>query len=573
MLRLCSVLVYIFLAIASAKVREARQTLYRDTPPLEADGSIKLGCETYVPTVSDLRNDRPHGFSAEDLRGRRWGSSIRASVGGELNATGFLAGKCVTGTWTREQASLRENETASDCLAKCLKETGCLGIFWGQVQTLVGAANRCFLAGVGNDENLMKYPCTISASSRSCPSPVLFHVLSEIAPTLQCWQKLWWSCPVSEKGSASESGDSQSWRQSDRKAADIIALLEHLKSRFKETKVLSLLSRQLRILIRRLGNTTVIARMIGRFADAAESAGSRAFTAVEASIDEGLEGDAGLYIVCAMFAAMGVALGKLILTAVARLWKPRQGRISESAFPEMVAAMSSRMASESTAPSLAEVEALQIPASLQQGIEPDYDAFDEQPSAVENFEVQPEPEPHATMFLPEPSHQPASLGPLWSDSLGRPEAVSQVATAVRRRNRDSTPPSRRPAGISPPRVSPMIQEVVEIKSDDDAFQAEVPQPPSPRARWRARFWEKVEGPSLDSGFSVSVSTTEMEILQFLNHPDVEVVKQVKHVGEKSAQQIVYYCQREGDLERVSDLASKVGLKEGIVRQIMTSYRL
>lgn len=147
---------------------------------------------------------------------------------------------------------------------------------------------------------------------------------------------------------------------------------------------------------------------------------------------------------------------------------------------------------------------------------------------------------------------------------GEPESTFVVASTQRLRNRDSTPLPRRL------RTNKDVQ-VIEIPDENIPPQV----PPCSRAVRVARWWSYIEAPDEIQGIGgpATAPAIERQVLRCLNHPNVEVVKQVKHIGEKSACHILEYRQREGDLVRVGDLASKVGLKDSLVRQVLRDYGL
>eukprot|EP00435_Cladocopium_sp_Y103_P021581 s899_g5.t1 len=67
--------------------------------------------------------------------------------------------------------------------------------------------------------------------------------------------------------------------------------------------------------------------------------------------------------------------------------------------------------------------------------------------------------------------------------------------------------------------------------------------------------------------------SELPLLQLLNHPDFEVLRRVRHLGDKTAQQIMSFRRRQGDLKTVSDLHTKVGLREVLVKKVLKEYRV
>lgn len=67
--------------------------------------------------------------------------------------------------------------------------------------------------------------------------------------------------------------------------------------------------------------------------------------------------------------------------------------------------------------------------------------------------------------------------------------------------------------------------------------------------------------------------SEVPLLQLLNHPDFEVLRRVRHLGDKTAQQIMSFRRRQGDLKTVSDLHTKVGLKEVLVKKVLKEYHV
>eukprot|EP00434_Breviolum_minutum_P024588 symbB.v1.2.021718.t1/scaffold1893.1/size96936/3 len=40
-------------------------------------------CETIAPSGTELRDERPKGYTLEQLRGRRWSAAVVSSSGGE----------------------------------------------------------------------------------------------------------------------------------------------------------------------------------------------------------------------------------------------------------------------------------------------------------------------------------------------------------------------------------------------------------------------------------------------------------------------------------------------------------
>lgn len=80
-------------------------------------------------------------------------------------------------------------------------------------------------------------------------------------------------------------------------------------------------------------------------------------------------------------------------------------------------------------------------------------------------------------------------------------------------------------------------------------------------------------PSFDPAKGATATASELPLLQLLNHPDFEVLRRVRHLGDKTAQQIMSFRRRQGDLKTVSDLHTKVGLKEVLVKKVLKEYHV
>merc|ERR1712014_141470 len=141
------------------------------------------------------------------------------------------------------------------------------------------------------------------------------------------------------------------------------------------------------------------------------------------------------------------------------------------------------------------------------------------------------------------------------------EVSADVATSSQRGGRHATPPKR---VLQQSPSLPLIQEVIPVEDDKT-----ISRPVSLRSQRIRKFWEEIE----NSPEHQAMSLAEIDLLNDLNHPDVEVVKSVRCIGAVSAAQILQYRHREGDLQRVSELASKVGLKDGLVRKLQAMYGL
>eukprot|EP00913_Durusdinium_trenchii_P028020 g26271.t1 len=72
---------------------------------------------------------------------------------------------------------------------------------------------------------------------------------------------------------------------------------------------------------------------------------------------------------------------------------------------------------------------------------------------------------------------------------------------------------------------------------------------------------------------VRCCVSERALLRLLNHQDFEVVRRIRCLGDRSAEQIMDFRQRQGDLQSVRELASRVGLKETLVKKLLKEYKL
>lgn len=125
------------------------------------------------------------------LLAARGSAAVVASAGGESPSPGFREGRCIVGTYTREDAlppSRARNLTA--CIERCAADVSCLGVLWGRVELPHGSDFRCLFAGSGEDARLLKYPCRFG----NCPPATPFNALADIAPALMCYQRIWWQC-------------------------------------------------------------------------------------------------------------------------------------------------------------------------------------------------------------------------------------------------------------------------------------------------------------------------------------------------------------------------------------------
>ncbi|CAE8618821.1 unnamed protein product, partial [Polarella glacialis] len=237
--------------------------------------------------------------------------------------------------------------------------------------------------------------------------------------------------------------------------ADFAASLEEMLTRLRASSgPFSAVSRKLLGFIRTLGQpgrlltlAVGVARTLCRAADAAD-------LLARATLEAGLEGPAGAVACTVVTAVFGWLLGQLLQ----RLAHKDAGvghRLSE------------QLQALSPGPVLREESAdeREVPASDEGG-----------PAAVlvqglHSFAQAQQ------VSMPTPAHLPQSLGP----------PLSGLA-AIRRRNRDATPPQRRPV-----RVQKVLEEVVDVLDEGDYVQRSFWEDPrSERAVRVKRFWDAVE---------------------------------------------------------------------------------
>jgi len=523
-------------------------------------------CESFAPSVDELRDSRPVGWSVEELRQKRWSISVDASVGSEENAEGYSPGTCVTGTWT-----LASGSNLDSCRDRCSRTEGCLGILWGQVESRERSAPRCFLAGVGDSEVVMEYSCP--RPDLGCPAALDFRALAELTPTLQCWQRRWWRCPMPGPG-----GDT------DRALPDHLrAFLERLRPRFQPN-----VSRELKHLLRTLcnpGSFLSLATAMGRTADQFDALRGQLLHSLAAKASSALgvvQVRSFNWLLYLLLLPCGVLLGRALPrcqqteppchSSQPRDMEPQATVAALAASPFRAVGLSPEKGADEPLEALMDFQKNVDWIEAEDRISVDYTpaCLDEpSPPPVAGGGVLPEPQ-----ALPEPlpaQGQPVTFGP----DTGLSVDICEVPTPYRvRRNRNATPP-RRPAASSP-----IIQEVIDIDDSEhvgrqastDPYDQPVESPTIARLR---RFWAAIEtSPARDNlQSSQRPRQTEMELLSLLNDPDVEVIKRVRHIGDKSAVQIANYCQREGEIMSVAELATKVGLKDRVVKSVLKDYGL
>jgi len=241
-------------------------------------------CETIAPSGTELRDERPKGYTLEELRGRRWSAAVVSSSGGEETYDGYVAGQCVVGTWTREVALPPGADGSSVCLAKCQQEEGCLGILYGEVEEGLRKRrpfHRCFLAGVGRNHVLMEY------SSPAGRTVVSSDALLELAATLQCWQKQRQRCEerVPEPKAKSE------------EQHGMAGLLAELRTKWKSLPPLTSAARSVFRLVQPNHILLILSgfcRIVGRAADNADLAVQRCLRAAQGTV----EGPKGSMAIC-----------------------------------------------------------------------------------------------------------------------------------------------------------------------------------------------------------------------------------------------------------------------------------
>jgi len=556
-----------------AVIAEAGWTIHGPTTPEDH------ACESFAPSVDELRDSRPAGWSVEELRQKRWSVSVDTSVGSEETAEGYSPGRCVTGTWT-----LASGSNLDSCRDRCSHTEGCLGILWGQVESRERSAPRCFLAGVGDSEVVMEYSCP--RPDLGCPAALDFRALAELTPTLQCWQRRWWRCPMHGPGGDTDGALPDHLR----------AVLERLRPRFQSD-----VSRELKHLLRTLcnpGSFLSLATAMGRTADQFDALRGQLLHALAAKASSALsvvQVRSFSWLLYLLLLPCGILLGRALprcqqtappchgsqprdvepqATVAAFVASPVAALVASPIAALVVSPIAALVSSPFRAVGLSPEEGADEPLEAEDGISVDYTlaCLDEpSPPRVAGGGVLPEPQ-----ALPEPlpaQGQPVTFGP----DTGFSVDVCEVPTPYRvRRNRNATPPRR------PVESSPIIQEAEVIDIDDsehvgcEASTDPYDQPvESPTIAHLRRFWAAIEtSPARDNlQSSQRPRQTEMELLSLLNDPDVEVIKRVKHIGDKSAVQIASYCQREGEIMSIAELASKVGLKDRVVKSVLKDYGL
>jgi len=243
-------------------------------------------CETIAPSGTELRDERPKGYTLEQLRGRRWSAAVVSSSGGEETYDGYVAGQCVVGTWTRE-AALPPGADAGVCLAKCQQEEGCLGILYGEVEEgqKPRRLHRCFLAGVGRNHVLMEY----SSPAGSGRTVVSSDALLELAATLQCWQKQRQRCE--ERAPELQNAKSEDSQHG------MAGLLAELRTKWKSLPPLTSAARSVFRLVQPNHILLILSgfcRIVGRAADNADLAVQRCLRAAQGTV----EGPKGSMAIC-----------------------------------------------------------------------------------------------------------------------------------------------------------------------------------------------------------------------------------------------------------------------------------
>lgn len=470
-------------------------------------------CETFAPSGLELRDDgRLAGWSVEQLRGRRWSASVVSSGGGEELFDGYSAGRCVVGTWTKEEP-LAQGSDVGLCLAKCQQDEGCLGILYGEVEGRQRPRTaRCFLAGVGRNDVLMEYP---GASS----STVTSEALMELAATLQCWQKLRQRCvvPPPEREKV-EDVEAPEPRQKE-SVESVAGLLSELRSRLKSLPALTSAARgvfrsvQPGHLLLILGG---FCRLFGRAADNADLAVQRCLKAAQAT----LEGPTGTTAICIIIFPIFGLLGQRLRSWQQRLAKWQAAKAAEKVhFSDMV---------------------------------------------IPGFDVQTCSSHQSVPMLLSSGMMPQTPTPQYQEER-KPHGPGRAARHVV--HGAGAPPARRGTMrsggrvMTPPR--PRRLQLDQLGEDEDGeFSTDGHEADLTRG-----------GPSFDAAKGVTATASEVPLLQLLNHPDFEVLRRVRHLGDKTAQQIMSFRRRQGDLKTVSDLHTKVGLKEVLVKKVLKEYHV
>lgn len=147
---------------------------------------MTMWCGFYMVVAAAACN--PRALTTLELRAERPGATLVASRGGETHHPGYKSGSCVTGVWA-DGNSLTEAtlQNYTECLEQCTKTADCLGVLWGLVLNVESIHFQCFLAGVGDDPVIIRYPC--HKHKFNCASNVTFEALEMLAPTFQCWQR------------------------------------------------------------------------------------------------------------------------------------------------------------------------------------------------------------------------------------------------------------------------------------------------------------------------------------------------------------------------------------------------
>eukprot|EP00931_Biecheleriopsis_adriatica_P056715 TRINITY_DN33624_c0_g1_i1.p1 TRINITY_DN33624_c0_g1~~TRINITY_DN33624_c0_g1_i1.p1 ORF type:complete len:548 (-),score=89.37 TRINITY_DN33624_c0_g1_i1:3-1646(-) len=516
-------------------------------------------CHDFTPAVHELRGERPEGWSMEELRGRRWTVAIQQSAGGEEEVEGFASGKCVVRAWSREER-LAGGANKAMCLQRCADEPGCLGILWGRIEGLAAASEHCFLAGVGDSSVVMEQPCP--NPSRGCPLAVSSDVLVDLAPTLQCWQRRWQRCDVSAppRGSQAPRGGmgQAEWLVAwERAGAALHQLLTQVK-------------RQLQPVVKM---SRAFSASLFKAAGRRSRKSAAGATPPWPELEGGLESPAGQVAWFVALSAAAFAIGQCL--------RSLRIKASESLrAPDQVLEVPFSQSHEVTPSSAGNMEEDSVPTSPAQEPCSSSRMPSRSPSPFASAGLEPQDE------LQLPLGDPVVLGPA--------ETACAEMPVLRRRSRDATPPPR-PAqspliqSAGSPLLkhvwSPVVEEIIDLDSLEEergtASSASRPhdgvvQPSqmSAKALRIKRFWDAIDNsPEPAEEDEHTKGSLECQVLKLLNHPDIEVIKKVRFIGEKTAAQIQNYRYREGDLAHVSDLWSKVGLKEGLVNKVLREYSL
>lgn len=334
-----------------------------------------------------------------------------------------------------------------------------------------------------------------SCSSPGCVSRVSSRALLELSQTLQCWQKRWQRCEDPGEPPVEED------RESEERLASI---LSELRSKLKSLPAMSSTARgvfrlHFRHVLVILGG---VCRLLGRAADQADATVQRCLHAAQATLEGPTGGGAWILLV-----PIGLGLlGQHLRSCFVQRWEKLQElkAAEKVSYADLVFPDCHDFVTSGPHP---------VPMLVSSGLMPE---SPDSPQVCEMLELPP--------------------------ARGRTEARRRAMTPPRPRSllpvfkaRHEDDHSSDPEQEVPPHVSHW-RELEKIKKEIEHLHAKAQ---SPRQGARA--------------------ASERALLRLLNHQDFEVVRRIRCLGDRSAEQIMDFRQRQGDLQSVRELASRVGV--------------